>query len=423
MPSNLNDAMEQLSYFLDEQAAIHSERDSRIDSLKTILASSSSEDSLTVLNELVKSYMHFQLDPFFEYSDIAIEHAYTQGKVDLAKTIELKKIESYPLNLQFGEATAFLDSVDVESLSPANQLLFYDVARKVYLYFTTVHSSGKLYSGYMNKFSEYNDSLLSLLPPTDKYYKLYLGTKYIYQDDISLGIAVLSELMSEVSMTDEKYVDVASMLGLAYFLRGRVNMWLYAITLVAISEIKLAVRDGEVLRRLASGYYNEGHREFAYRLMLESDKNVAESGAFMRSVHISEDVPIISGAYLSSQRDSQRRLYIILLCVVVFFVLIIAMFYGKLKDRKRLDEMAQGLAQANKIKDVYISQFLELCSTYVDKMEDFNKLVSRKLTAGQVEELFHLVKTEKVVEEQRKLVYDIFDEAFMQIYPSFINEV
>ena len=423
VPSNARDAMRALSVALDNHDDRCARRTQYIDSLKTELMYAELGDSLTLLEEIVKGYRHFQLDSFVYYSDEAIRVADSMGKSDMAVALGLRKIESYPLLLRFDEALNDFDEFDPISLSDANRRLYYEVGRRMYLYFTTVHSAGALYDGYIGKFAEYNDSLLAILSPSDPYYKESLGYKYICDDEILLSIAVLSEQLSDMSIADERYSDVASMLGLSYYLRGREEMWRYATSLAAISEIRLAMRDGETMRRLASGYYKVGHHGFAYRLMVESDKDVAASGAIMRSVHISEDIPVISEAYLSAQKASRFRLIAIMICLVAISCLAAIMLGNKLRDKKKLDEMAMALKQANKSKDMYISQFLSLCATYVDKIEDFNRLVSRKLAAGQIEELFELAKTEKVIDEQRILFYDIFDRAFMRIYPNFIKEV
>lgn len=422
-PVNVDEALGALENTLDRQDEIFEKRDLLIDSLKSALPDAGKTDSLRLYTEISKAYMHFQIDSFVRYSDLAIMYAESSGRTDLAKSLELHKMESYPLQLKLAESVEFLESADPLSMSYDNKVLYFEVARKMYLYFTTLQSSGDLYRGYINKLSSYNDSLLKILPPSHPHYKLYLGSHYVYAGELPLSIAILSEQLAGMSITDNKYPDVASMLGLAYFLRGREPMWRYAMTLVAISETELGMRDGEVLRRLASGYYNVGNQDFAYRLMIESDKNLAASGAIIRSVHISEDIPAISDAYLSSQRASRLRLYIIMLCLVAFSALWAVLLYSKFKDKKRLDRMAYILEKANKTKDVYLGQFLELSSTYVDKMVDFNQLVSRKLASGRVEELMHLIKTEKIIDEQRRMFYDIFDEAFMQIYPNFIRDV
>ena len=85
--------------------------------------------------------------------------------------------------------------------------------------------------------------------------------------------------------------------------------------------------------------------------------------------------------------------------------------------------MAVTLEDANKTKDLYISQFLNLCSIYMDKLTQFNKVVNRKISAGKVDDLYKLTKSGKFVEEQSKEFYDVFDDAFLHIYPSFVDDV
>ena len=422
-PANIEEAMDALSDAIDRSAQISAKPVMHIDSLRLELAEASLNDSLRIISELSREYSHFQIDSFFKYADLAIEFAKKIGDTESAVSLELKKIATYPLKLHFNEAVNSLSSINPDSLSVSNKLAYYEAGKNIYLHLTTVLSSGTVYGDYLDEFARYNDSLVSLMPQDDPYYKLYLGVQHMCRDEYALGIAVLSEQISDMDILDDRFSEVASMLGLAYYLRDRQKMWMFYMTLAAISEAELGIRDGEAMRRMASAYYNAGHNKYAYKLMIESEKNVAASGAIMRSVQISEDVPMISGAYIRSQSASVIRLTIIMICLMSLSVFAIVMLYGKQRDRKRLAKMANGLEQANKTKEMYISQFLSLCSTYVDKMEDFNKLVSRKLVAGQIDELFYLTKTDKIVNEQRKLFYDIFDEAFMRIYPTFVQDV
>ena len=77
----------------------------------------------------------------------------------------------------------------------------------------------------------------------------------------------------------------------------------------------------------------------------------------------------------------------------------------------------------NKSKEVYISQFLSLCSIYMDKLNQFCKLANRKISAGKVDDLYRLTKSGKFIEEQSSEFYDIFDNAFLHLYPGFVGEV
>ncbi|MDE6929021.1 MAG: hypothetical protein K2P06_09885, partial [Muribaculaceae bacterium] len=94
--------------------------------------------------------------------------------------------------------------------------------------------------------------------------------------------------------------------------------------------------------------------------------------------------------------------------------------------RREMNNMAllqQNLRSANKIKEVYISQFMSLCSIYMDKLNSFSKIVSRKLAVGKVDDLYRLTNSGKFVEEQSKEFYDVFDNAFLHIYPDFVRQV
>lgn len=89
---------------------------------------------------------------------------------------------------------------------------------------------------------------------------------------------------------------------------------------------------------------------------------------------------------------------------------------GKVKHAR------QQLKKANEIKEEYIGHFLDICSIYMDRLDNFSKIVTRKITAGQVEELLKMAKTSKFTEGQHQQFYDNFDATFLHIYPTFIDE-
>ena len=59
----------------------------------------------------------------------------------------------------------------------------------------------------------------------------------------------------------------------------------------------------------------------------------------------------------------------------------------------------------------------------MDRLRDFSKLVNRKISAGNADELLALTKSGKFVDEQSQSFYEAFDEAFLHIYPNFVNEL
>lgn len=49
--------------------------------------------------------------------------------------------------------------------------------------------------------------------------------------------------------------------------------------------------------------------------------------------------------------------------------------------------------------------------------------MTRKLAAGQSDELYRMAKSGKFVEEQTGEFYEVFDDAFLHIYPDFVEQV
>ena len=70
-----------------------------------------------------------------------------------------------------------------------------------------------------------------------------------------------------------------------------------------------------------------------------------------------------------------------------------------------------------------MGQFLELCSIYMKRLDSFTKLVNRKLVSGQVDDLVKMMKSQKFSDEQHSTFYKEFDNAFLKIYTTFVDDV
>lgn len=90
---------------------------------------------------------------------------------------------------------------------------------------------------------------------------------------------------------------------------------------------------------------------------------------------------------------------------------------------KRLNQLQKELQNANTIKDMYLSQFLNLCSIYMDKLTQFRNLANRKISTGKIDDLYKMTQSGKFIEEQSKEFYDVFDDAFLNLYPRFKDNV
>lgn len=88
-----------------------------------------------------------------------------------------------------------------------------------------------------------------------------------------------------------------------------------------------------------------------------------------------------------------------------------------------LGERIDRLSAACEAKDTYISRQLHISMLSMMAIDDFGRTCRRKLTAGQMEDVISLIKSGKILEDHRSEFNKEFDEAFINLYPTFINEV
>jgi hypothetical protein len=92
------------------------------------------------------------------------------------------------------------------------------------------------------------------------------------------------------------------------------------------------------------------------------------------------------------------------------------------KANLQLKELNHQLYEANHIKEEYIGHFMNLCSSYIDKLELYSKMVNRKVLAGQINDLIKMTKSSVVMDKELNEFYSNFDSAFLKLYPNFVEE-
>ncbi len=88
----------------------------------------------------------------------------------------------------------------------------------------------------------------------------------------------------------------------------------------------------------------------------------------------------------------------------------------------RLKRTNNDLAEANEVKEEYIGLFLAMCSSYIDKLKSYQRNIKRKLTAGKYSEILTEVSSTDYIDTELKSFYEMFDKAFLQLYPNFVEE-
>lgn len=370
--------------------------------------------------EVARRYDGFNNDSALHYFNMGLESPIVTDKLEFA----LGASRLLPLSGFFSPAIEIFNSIDTTGLDAGRKALYYDSGRQMYSYMAAF--SG----GYSDYRAQLADSALSLqrrlltvLPRESTEYLFNLGEYYFLTGDRGKSRTLLEDVVERTPTASPLHARAAHHLSTMAHNRGDNNAYVYYLTESALADVAAATREVASLQELGNYLYIDGDVTRAHNYLTSALASAVECGAPLRMIESSRSLPIIEQAY-SARLDSKRRAnYIILIVLLVAVVgLCITMFVLNRKMR-HLRTLQANLRQANRVKEVYISQFLNLCSIYMDKLNQLCKIVNRKIAAGKVDDLYRLTKSGKFVEEQSREFYEVFDNAFLHLYPGFVDEV
>jgi chromosome segregation ATPase len=88
----------------------------------------------------------------------------------------------------------------------------------------------------------------------------------------------------------------------------------------------------------------------------------------------------------------------------------------------QLSTLNSQLSESNQVKEEYIGRFMSLCSQYIDKLDDYRKLVNKKMKNKELEDLFRMSKSTELKEKELEELYQNFDSVFLHLFPNFVND-
>jgi hypothetical protein len=88
----------------------------------------------------------------------------------------------------------------------------------------------------------------------------------------------------------------------------------------------------------------------------------------------------------------------------------------------KLSILNSQLSESNIVKEEYIGRFMSLCSQYIDKLDDYRKMVNKKMKNKELDELFQISKSTELKEKELEELLQNFDSVFLHLFPHFVDD-
>lgn len=410
---------------LDRRERYISERQMRIDSINKLC------DTLTNSGKLL-DYTMMLADEYTSFNNDSAIFYYNQGLLksielkndSLATAFRLKRATYLPLAAFISDAISEYEKVDTTALDGALRKLYYDSGRQLYSYIASFYVNyPEYYDLWHKKNMECQSQLLRLLDQKTSQFKLNKGEFHYSHQEYSKAKAVLEDLLDGLNEDSNLYARASHMLADIAKARGEHNEYVYYLALSAISDIKGATLEVMSLQELGEVLFRLEDVDRAHSYLSTALASAVACHASMRMIQSSTALPVINQAHSVEIEKWERRIYLVLGGMALLILVLGGVLLFLKREMQRMSVLQSRLRRANQVKEVYISQFLNLCSIYMDKLNQFCSTVNRKIAANKVDDLYKITKSGKFVEEQSKQFYDVFDNAFLHIYPSFVESV
>lgn len=413
------DAINRLDEAIVRRGQYISARHRHIDSLK--LAYATSPDDLATIKAISDAYISFDNDSALVYLQYGIDKARSDTE---ALPFRLKQAEIMPLSGLIDNAIASYNAISPDAVPDSLQQLYYDSGRQMYSYISSFYDRHPvLKERYARLALDRQEKLIGLLDKNSDIYRFNIGEYYFLTGNDAKAKAYLSEIADNANADQRLRARAHHHLSAMAKKRDDENARIYHLAESALSDTETATLEVISLQELGAMLFDFGDIDRAYTYLSTALDNAVSCGAELRIIESSRSLPLIEKTHSEKISSDSHILRIVLFILAVLVIGLIVTLCILRKEMMSMNHLQANLRTANKSKEVYISQFLSLCSIYMDKLNQFCKLANRKISAGKVDDLYRLTKSGKFIEEQSSEFYDIFDNAFLHLYPGFVGEV
>ena len=387
------------------------------------------------LYELYKSFMN---DSALYYLSEAMRWAERQGKkAQAGNCLALKAFQCSTVGY-YNEALAFLKSIDKQQLDSVGLRNYYQSQMHVYGELGYYSIIPPMKEQYFKQQTIWRDSLFAHIDHQDPDYLMYRIQELKSRGQLEEARKVSDQWVSRVSPDSREYAIACYYRWLSSEDEDELRYWL---SQSALSDVSHAVMDQASLLSLAELLNYDGDLDRSYRYIRFTWDCNNRFNTRMRSWQITPILNVIEKNYQKAVEHNNRVLRMSIIVVSILALLVLAALFFVHRRNQQLasarnalktsnDELASAnsllatqkdelaelnsqlsivnsqLTESNRVKEEYIGRFMSLCSQYIDKLDNYRKMVNKKMKNKELDDLYHRVKDRKAVNGKSVVIVD-----------------
>ncbi|SHM53530.1 DUF6377 domain-containing protein [Flavobacterium xanthum] len=448
--NNSDALLKELDQTVADYAVYSNKKELEINKLKEQLSQTTTDlQKYTIYGKLYAEYKSYQSDSALMYARKSFQIA--------EKLNDIQKLNDAQLNLasimgtlgMYKEATDILNRIEIKT-SPELRGYYLTVNSTVYGYMSDYAASIQEKKKYIILTQKYRDSSLQYYKPQSSAYIMAKSSAFLDDGKHDETLTLLLNYFPKINNNSPDRAVIAYIISQAYRQKKDTEQEQKWLTISAISDLQLAKKEYISLRSLAFLMYENGDIDRAATYIKRSLEDALFCNARLRTYEISKMLPIINEAYQEQNETNRFQLMLFLISVSILSLFLLALLFLLFKQMKKLSKAKQEislannalselnqelntfneklndtnytLTEANLLKEIYIGRYMDQCSHYIGKLDEYRRKLNVMATSGKMNDLISAVKSKEFVENELAAFLAAFDNTFLQLFPTFITE-
>ena len=443
--------LSQLDHVIQNRPVYIEQKEKKLNDLRQALRQRiSDENRFTLLGKYLDEYRSYNTDSSLYISRERYQVALRMKNKEHQDNALMNTAEIMGTAGMYKEAVDLMHNVQINHLPDDLHPYYYHIYRTVYglmADYAVTEQEKKLYAEITDR---YRDSLLLVNKDNLLVYTLIQSDQHNVRGEFDKAIQLLTDYLAGQIDNVHDVAICAYTLSESYRLKEDTEKEKEYLILSSIADMKSAVREYISLRKLAVLLYQEGDIDRAYSYLKLCMDDAVFCNARLRILEILQIFPLINDTYQQKAEKQQEQMKWALVSISLLSIfLLIAIFYvykqmkrvaaarhEVIDANKRLKELNEELhrynlqlkeanhiiAENSYLKEEYIGRYMDQCSVYLEKMDNYRRSLGKIAATGKVDELYKNIKSSKFIEEELKEFYANFDNTFLQLFPTFVED-
>ena len=357
----------------------------------------------------------------------------------------------------YDEALNILDSINAQHIDTLSLGTYYEAYNNVYselAYYTRLDNMHEFYNA---KSKYYEQLMLATLPPTSESCFLRREQRAQAEGKLDEALRINDEWMKTVEVGSHPYALVALYRYIEYKLRGDSVQMIHWLVESVLADLRNAAMDQGSMWELANELMLNGDIDKASSYISFTSDCANRYGSRQRNWQIAPLLATIAKNYKAQSERNTAQLWVALVVISILMLWLLGVLLFLHRRNKQLasarnalkesnDELATAnkqladqthelsilnsqlsvlnsqLSESNRVKEEYIGRFMSLCSQYIDKLDNYRKMVNKKMKNKELEELFLISKSTELKDKELEELFLNFDSVFLHLFPNFVND-